>query len=199
MRGKRCSIASRPGAVAACARDRHRADGPGRRPRPRGEPRASGRRAARFPRFVERVLNEHPGATAPEVAGHAVTPVERSVKLASDPCRTAQRRQAGPVRIGKRALGAGGFRSARRGTRAGGLARSLSGHRSGRGRDAGRRARRRRRLRRWFWRKGREDPRPEPLKPRSDRRRTASHFDAAVMASVQPVRDRHADGRLRSR
>lgn len=47
--------------------------------------RAAGKRAPRgsVPRFVERVLNEHPGATAPEVAGHAVTPVERSVKLAS--------------------------------------------------------------------------------------------------------------------
>lgn len=34
-------------------------------------------------RFVERVLNEHPGATAPEIAGHAATDIERSVKLGS--------------------------------------------------------------------------------------------------------------------
>ena len=34
-------------------------------------------------RFVERALNEHPGATAPEIAGHAATDVERSVKLGS--------------------------------------------------------------------------------------------------------------------
>ncbi len=47
--------------------------------------RAAGKRAPRgsVPRFVERVLNEHPGATAPEIAGHAATDVERSVKLAS--------------------------------------------------------------------------------------------------------------------
>lgn len=47
--------------------------------------RASSSRAPRgsVPRFVERVLKEYPGATAPEIAGHAATGIERSVKLAS--------------------------------------------------------------------------------------------------------------------
>ena len=33
--------------------------------------------------FVERVLREHPGATAPEISGHADDDVERSIKLSS--------------------------------------------------------------------------------------------------------------------
>ncbi len=33
--------------------------------------------------FVERVLREHPGATAPEISGHAAGDVERSIKLSS--------------------------------------------------------------------------------------------------------------------
>ena len=33
--------------------------------------------------FVERVLREHPGATAPEIPGHAAGDVERSIKLSS--------------------------------------------------------------------------------------------------------------------
>ena len=33
--------------------------------------------------FVERVLREHPGATAPEIPGHAASDVERSIKLSS--------------------------------------------------------------------------------------------------------------------
>lgn len=47
--------------------------------------RASSSRAPRgsVSRFVERVLKEYPGATAPEIAGHAATDIERSVKLAS--------------------------------------------------------------------------------------------------------------------
>ena len=47
--------------------------------------RTASRRAPRgsVSRFVERVLNEHPGATAPEIAGHAATDIERSVKLGS--------------------------------------------------------------------------------------------------------------------
>ena len=47
--------------------------------------RAASTRAPRgsVPRFVERVLKEHPGTTAPEIAGHAATDIERSVKLAS--------------------------------------------------------------------------------------------------------------------
>ena len=34
-------------------------------------------------RLVERVLGEHPGSTAPEIAGRAADDVARSVKLAS--------------------------------------------------------------------------------------------------------------------
>ena len=47
--------------------------------------RATGRRAPRgsVRRLVERALKEHPGATASEIAGHAATDIERSVKLAS--------------------------------------------------------------------------------------------------------------------
>lgn len=33
--------------------------------------------------FVERVLHEHPGATAPEIPGHATSDVELSIKLSS--------------------------------------------------------------------------------------------------------------------
>lgn len=44
-----------------------------------------GKRAPRgsVPRFVQRVLHEHPGSTAPEIAGHATDDTERSIKLAS--------------------------------------------------------------------------------------------------------------------
>lgn len=35
------------------------------------------------PRFVGRVLDEHPGATAAEIAGHAASDVERAIRLAS--------------------------------------------------------------------------------------------------------------------
>ena len=47
--------------------------------------RATGKRAPRgsVRRLVERVLNGHPGATASEIAGHAATDIERSVKSAS--------------------------------------------------------------------------------------------------------------------
>ena len=46
--------------------------------------RATGRRAPRgsVRRFVVRALKEHPGATASEIAGHATTDIERSVKPA---------------------------------------------------------------------------------------------------------------------
>lgn len=44
-----------------------------------------GKRAPRgsVPRFVERVLSEHPGSTATEIPGHAAGDTERSIKLAS--------------------------------------------------------------------------------------------------------------------
>ena len=44
-----------------------------------------GKRAPRgsVPRFVQRVLREHPGSTAEEIAGHATGETERSVKQAS--------------------------------------------------------------------------------------------------------------------
>ena len=47
--------------------------------------RAASRRAPRgsVPRFIDRVLNEHPGATVPEIAGHAATVIDRSIKLGS--------------------------------------------------------------------------------------------------------------------
>ena len=53
------------------AKAKRRAGGRGRAPR--GSVR----------RLVERVLGEHPGSTAPEIAGRAADDVERSVKLAS--------------------------------------------------------------------------------------------------------------------
>ncbi|MCY4549865.1 MAG: hypothetical protein OXC28_15985 [Defluviicoccus sp.] len=48
--------------------------------------RAGGRKRAprgSVRRLVERVLGDHPGSTAPEIAGRAADHVERSVKLAS--------------------------------------------------------------------------------------------------------------------
>ena len=47
--------------------------------------RATGKRAPRgsVRRFVERALKEHPGATASEIAGHAATDIDRSVKPVS--------------------------------------------------------------------------------------------------------------------
>ena len=81
MRGRRSSTCSPPGAVAASAVPASRGHGkttsPARPPVIRRGPRGS------VPRFVERVLKEHPGATAPEMAGHAATHIERSIKLAS--------------------------------------------------------------------------------------------------------------------
>ena len=48
-------------------------------------PGGRGGRAPRgsVPRFVGRVLGESPGATAAEIAGHAASDVERSIRLAS--------------------------------------------------------------------------------------------------------------------
>ena len=47
--------------------------------------RATGKRAPRgsVRRFVERALKEHPGATASDIAGHAATDIDRSVKPVS--------------------------------------------------------------------------------------------------------------------
>ena len=85
MRGRRCSTASRLTAgsgrgVRAGKTSRGRAGkaaSPARRATGKRAPRGSVRR------FVERALKEQPGATVPEIAGHAATGIERSVKPAS--------------------------------------------------------------------------------------------------------------------
>ena len=60
--------------------------------RARGRAKAARKRFARgsgraprgsVPRFVGRVLDEHPGITAAEIAGHAASDVERSIRLTS--------------------------------------------------------------------------------------------------------------------
>ena len=60
--------------------------------RARGRAKAARKRSARgsgraprgsVPRFVGRVLDEHPGTPAAEIAGHAASDVERSIRLAS--------------------------------------------------------------------------------------------------------------------
>ena len=52
---------------------------------PNGKRTGGGKRAPKgsVRPFVERVLREHPGAKAPEIAGHAAGDVERSIKLSS--------------------------------------------------------------------------------------------------------------------
>lgn len=47
------------------------------------------------PRFVGRVLGEHPGATAAEIVGHAASDVERSIQLASIRVALAKGRNQG--------------------------------------------------------------------------------------------------------
>ena len=56
-----------------------------------------GKRAPRgsVPRFVQRVLREHPGSTAAEIAGHAAGETERSVKHASIGVELNKGRQQG--------------------------------------------------------------------------------------------------------
>ncbi len=58
------------------------------RSRAKAAPKRSSRGSGRaprgsVPRFVGRVLGEHPGATAAEIVGHAASDVERSIRLAS--------------------------------------------------------------------------------------------------------------------
>ena len=86
-----------------CSRE---ADGPAREQRARKPPggkASSGKRTGRGKRaprgsvrpFVERVLREHPGAAAPEIAGHAADDVERSIKLSSIRVELRNGRQRG--------------------------------------------------------------------------------------------------------
>ena len=65
---------------------------PARTRRARGPAKAAPNRSSRgsgraprgsVPRFVGRVLSEHPGATAAEIAGHAASDVERPIRQAS--------------------------------------------------------------------------------------------------------------------
>ena len=78
-----------------------------------GKASSPARRAPRgsVPRFVERVLNGHPGSTVSEIAGRAATGYRALDQAGVDPRRAEQRRQAGPLRVGPGALVAGGFRS----------------------------------------------------------------------------------------
>ena len=62
---------ARRGKGPAKAAAKHRADG--RRRAPRGS----------VPRFVQRVLREHPGSTVAEIAGHAAGETERSIEQVS--------------------------------------------------------------------------------------------------------------------
>ena len=77
---------------------------PARTRRARGQATAAPKRSARgsgraprgsVPRFVGRVLSEHPGATAAEIVGHAASDVERSIQLASIRVALAKGRNQG--------------------------------------------------------------------------------------------------------